>query len=196
MKPDLETREKAFFDAAAVWCNGKNGFVRLPLLGWFAYVFVRSLGDPHYQSALSLLNLGFHEIGHLLFSYFGKFMSILGGTILETLIPLYAMFHFYRQKDFFAVAMSFGWLSTVLFGIARYAGDAQKMTIPLVSLSWEPTILHDWNYLLSQVGLLKHDAWVAFLFRIAGTGSMLLCFGFGGWLIVRMILGKKTGQEG
>ena len=176
-----------FREEAAAWCRGKNGFLRVPLLLWFAYVLMKTLLDPHYSNLLWPLNLGFHEAGHLLFSYGGQFPGMLGGTLLEGAMPVVGAYYFYRKRDFFAIALCFGWLSTALFSIARYAGDARQMAIPLVSLSWDPEIRHDWNYLLSRWGILEYDQVVAFLFRALAVGSMLFCLGFGFWLVFRMI---------
>jgi hypothetical protein len=177
-------------EEAAAWCRGKNGFLRLPLLLWFGYVLVKTLRDPSCQNLLWPLNLGFHEAGHLLFSYFGKFLYMLGGTLLEGLMPVFGIYYFYRKRDFFAMALCLGWLSTALFSIARYAADARQMTIPLVSLSWDSEVTHDWNYLLSQWGLLRYDQAVAFLFRSLAVGAMLLCLTCGFWLVSRMILNR------
>lgn len=131
-------------DEAAQWCRGKNWLIRLPLLGWFAHVLVKSLEDPSYQSILAGLNLGLHELGHLVFSFFGTFLNVLGGTLLEFLAPFLGMINFYRQKDFFAVALCFGWLATALFDIARYAADARAMSLPLVTpFGADPVVAHD-----------------------------------------------------
>jgi hypothetical protein len=156
----------------------------------FGYILIRTLQDPSYHNLLWPLNLGFHEAGHLLFGYGGQFLGMLGGTLLEGLMPIFGVYYFYRKRDFFSSVLCFGWLSTALFSIARYAADARKMVIPLVSLSPDPEILHDWNYLLSHWGLLEHDQTVAFLFCAFGVGSMLLCLAGGSWLVSRMIFNQ------
>ena len=177
-------------EEASAWCRGKNGFLRLPLLLWFGYVLIKTLRDPSYCNLLWPLNLGFHEAGHLLFSYCGKFLGMLGGTLLEGLVPMIGAYYFYRRRDFFAIALCFGWLSTALLSIARYVDDARTTVIPLVSLSWDSEVTHDWNYLLYQWGLLQHDHTIAFLFRSLAVGSMMICLGFGLWLVSRMIFNR------
>ena len=175
-------------EEAAAWCRGKNGFLRIPLLLGFGYILIKTLRDPSCTNLLWPLNLGFHEAGHALFGYGGKFLGMLGGTLLEGLMPVFGVYYFYRRRDFFSAALSFGWLSTALFSIARYAADARQMAIPLVSLSADPEIIHDWNYLLGQWGLLQYDQTVAFLFRVLAVGSMLLCLVTGSWLVYRMVI--------
>ncbi len=182
-------------EEAAAWCRGKNGYLRLPVLFWFGYILIKMLRDPSYCNLLWPLNLGFHELGHLLFSYFGEFLCMLGGTLLECLAPVFSVYYFYRKRDFFSSVLCFGWLSTAFFSVARYAGDAREMSLPLVSLSLEPEIKHDWNYLLGHWGILQHDHAVGFLFRALAVGSMLVCLAAGFWLVFRMIT-SRDGDTG
>lgn len=175
---------------AAAWCRGKNGFLYLPMVLWFGYLFVRFLMDPSYCCFLWPLNLGFHEMGHIVFSFGGKFLNMLGGTLLEFLAPVLCAFYFFKKRDFFSMVLCFGWLSTALYSIAKYAADARRMTLPLVSLSWSSEITHDWNYLLGQIGLLSYDAVIAFFFRLLAGASMLACLVSGAWLVWHMMTGR------
>lgn len=45
-----------------------------------------------------MLNLGIHELGHMLFRPAGEFLCIAGGTILQLLIPIISVFMFVRQQ--------------------------------------------------------------------------------------------------
>ena len=52
-------------------------------------------------------NLAFHEFGHLFFRPFGEFMSILGGSLFQVLLPLALLAVFaVRQRDNFAAAVA------------------------------------------------------------------------------------------
>lgn len=171
---------------------GRNWLARLPFLLYFVFVLIRSLGDPSYRSLLSGLNLGLHELGHLAFSFFGQFLSMLGGTLLECLAPVFGMINFYRQKDFFAICLCFGWLSTVFFDVSVYVADARAMSLPLVSPFGSDSAQHDWNYLLGRMGMLQFDTFFAFMLRSAAVISMLVCIVSGAWLISQMISQDKT----
>jgi len=173
----------SFINEAIEWCRGKGWHWRLPFLIWFAYVLIRHLINPMYNSILAPLNLGIHELGHLIFSLFGKFIGIAGGTILQCLTPLFGAINFYRQQDFFAIALCFGWLSTNLFDVARYVADARLMSLPLVAPFGSEDVVHDWNYLLSRMGLLQFDTALAFIIKCVATLSMLACLVFGACLI-------------
>jgi hypothetical protein len=183
---DKETIQSIYGDAID-WCQGKSWLARLPFLAWFTYLLIKYLQDPRYWNVFSYLNLGIHELGHYVFSFFGVFVHVLGGTLLECLAPVFGVINFYRQRDFFAIAVCFGWLSTVLFGVAAYAGDARTMGLPLVTpFGLDTPVTHDWNYLLSRLGLLQYDAAVAFLIRGAAVISMLVCLITGIWLLWNM----------
>ncbi len=165
------------------WSRQKSWPVRLLLLLWFAYVLARQSADAEYGSVLSWLNLAIHELGHLVFAPLGGFMGILGGTLLQLIAPMASVINFYRQNDFFAICLCFGWLSTNFFDIARYSGDARAMQLTLVSPFGGEGAIHDWNYLLGKMHILQYDSWCAFIFRGFAVFFMLLCLVSGGWLL-------------
>jgi len=170
------------------WCEERNGFFRLPLLIWFAYIFVRHIMDPNYYDLLGSINLGFHEFGHMIFGFGGTFLMTTGGTILQLLVPLLGVLNFLRQSDYFAAVLCFGWLSSNFFGVALYASDAQAMALPLVTpFGMTPAVSHDWNYMLTQMGILSYDAAVALFFRFCAVLSMAFCLVVGGWMVFLMI---------
>ncbi|MDD5166643.1 MAG: hypothetical protein PHQ57_04580 [Candidatus Omnitrophica bacterium] len=172
------------------WCKGKNWHWRLLILAWFAYVLFRHLNDPMYNSILGALNLGIHELGHFVFGLFGNFLGVLGGTLLQCFVPVLSVANFYHQRDFFAIALSFGWLSTNFFDVARYIADARAMELPLVS-PFGMSAIHDWNHLLSKLGLLEYDHMLSFSIKVLALISMLACLVAGGWLIWQMKLQKE-----
>ena len=48
-------------------------------------------------------------------------------------MPVLSMAMFWRQRDFFAIAVCFGWLSENLFDVATYAGDARSRHLHLIT---------------------------------------------------------------
>lgn len=177
---------RAILDEVVNWCQGKKWWVRLPFLLWFAYVLFRHLLDPEYSSILGPINLGIHELGHFVFGFLGEFLSVAGGTLLQLSIPVFAIFNFLRQSDFFSIALSFGWLSTNLFSIATYVADARRLELPLVTPFGGDTVVHDWEYLLSTMNILQYDTVIAFVFRVMAVITMLFCFVSGAWLLWQM----------
>jgi hypothetical protein len=176
---------------AIEWCQGRNWLVRLPLLLFFVYVLARHLSDPLYSSILGPLNLGIHELGHFIFGFMGEFLGVAGGTIFQLFVPLFAIFNFHRQNDFFAIALSFGWLSTSLFSVATYAADARTLSLPLVTpFGGGETVVHDWEYMLSTMNILQYDSLVGGIFRVLAIISMLISFTAGAWLLWQMKVGR------
>lgn len=155
------------------------------LLG-FVLLFYQYLKNPDASSIFNGLNLGIHETGHLLFSWCGQFLCIAGGTIFQLAVPFYGMWNFYKQKDFFAVSLCFGWLSTNLFNLSVYMNDAIVRQLHLVSPMGSEGIIHDWNYLFSHMGILPYCHIFAGLVWLLAVISMLFCFYSGVWILWQM----------
>jgi hypothetical protein len=121
------------------------------------------------------VNLIFHEAGHIIFGLFGNFLGLIGGSLLEALIPLIVTIHFYNQKHFFSTAFGCWWLSTALLSISIYAGDAEARALPLIT---RDISTHDWYNILSQIGLLKYDHLFGFFFWVTSAFSIGFLFYF------------------
>jgi hypothetical protein len=155
-----------------------------------AWIFYRHLQDPFYGGIVKGLNLAIHEIGHVLFGFVGEFIGIAGGTILQLAAPLVAAWLFYRQRDYFAIAIALCWLGTSCFDVAVYAADARAGDLPLVGLGGgDPE--HDWFIMLAETNLLNHDQVVGACFRVLGMIAFLSGLGFGAWL-TRMAATSKS----
>ena len=141
---------------------------RLALLGvlafwtWqFAHMDHRLLidGIPEINGSLwHLVNLVFHEAGHLLFRPFGDFMSVLGGSLLQLLVPLAFLLSFLlRQRDPFAAAAGLWWLGQSLMDLAPYIHDAQAQRMLLLGgvSGGDVPGYHDWNNVLGRLGSLE-----------------------------------------
>jgi len=105
---------------------------------------------------LDRVNLTAHEAGHLLFSWFGQFIMILGGTIGQLLVPAAFTVYFSLRHVYFSASVTLFWIGQNFLNISVYAKDAQAMNLPLVSIGGGDAI-HDWNYILTKVGLLRWD---------------------------------------
>jgi hypothetical protein len=197
MSPPIKVRKwrkwlRSFVGEAEEWSQGRMWYVRGFLWTYFAYVFIRHLANSEYHSLFGGINLGIHELGHLVFRPLGEFISVTGGTFWELLVPVLSFYIFHRQRDFFALFVSAGWLSTALFDVATYAGDARAMELPLVSpFGGGEDIIHDWNHMLGAMGLLNADHAIAFLFRLLAAAFMLAVLLWGGWLL-RIMMRRET----
>jgi hypothetical protein len=188
----LKGFEMAWLADIRDWCKGRSWFVRLPIWLYLAYVGVRQFQEPEtYASLFAGINLGIHEGGHLLFRPLGnEFLHIAGGTIAQLGAPIISMYILLQQRDCFGITFCFGWLSTNLIAVGVYMADARAMALPLVSAegggSDSPAIIHDWNWLFGQLGLLSHDETIGLLTRGLGSASMLVALLGGAWIMWEM----------
>ena len=118
---------------------------------------------------LDRLNLVIHEGGHPLFSWFGETMNILGGTLLELVVPLGIAIYFWWQRHTAGVAFCSFWFFENFLYIGTYMADARRLTLPLVG-SGE----HDWEILFSQWGVLHLDQKIGGMTRTIGWWGMVL----------------------
>jgi hypothetical protein len=91
-----------------------------------------------------------------------------------------------KQRDYFALTVSFAWLSTVFLDVSRYSADAKKQLLPLVSPFGRESIIHDWNYILSSLGILDIAPFVGFFFLLLSFLSGLFAIIWGGWILKLM----------
>lgn len=185
----------AFFDEVRQSAPGKLWQPRALLLLICGWILLRHLQDPLYGGIVKGLNLGIHELGHVVFAFFGDFVGIAGGTLLQLAIPLIAFWMFYRQRDYFAIAIAFCWLGTNFFDVSAYAADARAGELPLVSLGGgDPE--HDWFVMLAETNLLYYDNVIGGLFRLLGMVSFGVGLAFGFWVIRQMRARRKSMERG
>ncbi|MDD4409328.1 MAG: hypothetical protein PHW52_01605 [Candidatus Pacebacteria bacterium] len=99
---------------------------------------------------LDWVDLFIHELGHLAFRPFGEMIYFAGGSILQILVPLLCAMYFLRNKDIFSSSIVCLWLGQSFINIAIYLKDAQAMSLFLIGGG-----THDWNFMLSRLGLLS-----------------------------------------
>lgn len=133
--------------------------VRLPVLAGSGFVaalavlfFVRRNTGTFFDG----VDLVIHEAGHVVFSLGGDFLQFAGGTLLQLLAPIAFGIYFLRRAKVFSVQFCLLWLGQSLLNVARYVADARAMQLPLVGGG-----IHDWNYMLGQLGLLRQDTAIA-----------------------------------
>lgn len=172
-------------DRVRAWAAGRRWWLRAPLLAWLLWILVHYWDDPTHTTLFHGIDLAFHEIGHILWAPLGEFMGMAAGTLTQVLIPVAAGAVLYRQRDWFGVAFALAWVGINCFEVATYAGDALARRLPLVSTGGgEP--IHDWTYMLGELGLLRHTELVAAAWRWLGRLLMSAGIGFGTWVLWQM----------
>ena len=143
----------------------KLGFVLL--VGLYGAVCALS---PSTYRFLDRVDLVFHEAGHPIFGLFGEFIGILGGSLMQLLIPAIVVGYFFFHQQPYSGAVSLFWLAQSLFNVSVYVRDARAQALPL--LGGEDT-LHDWHFLLGRLHLLKWDLALGNLVYLAGLGALV-----------------------
>jgi hypothetical protein len=168
---------------------------RLPLWLLMVYVFFQHLHDTLYTSFLGGLNLGVHELGHLVFTAFGTTIMVMGGTFWQCAVPVIAAVMFLRQKDWFALTFALFWFSTNLFGIAVYIADSRAQVLDYVSYAAGDNTIHDWEYMLTKLHLLNQDIVLGQFVRFAGILTMLTSLVLGAYVLFLMWQANRNEQN-
>jgi len=141
------------------------------------------------NSFFHLVNLPFHEAGHLFFQLFGRWMASLGGTLGQLLIPLTCLLVLLlKTKDPFGASVSLWWFGENFMDIAPYINDARNQELMLLGgiTGREADYgYHDWEFILSEIGLLRYDHILAYIAHGLGIVLMLLSFAWAGYVLLK-----------
>jgi hypothetical protein len=143
------------------------------------------------NSFLHLVNLPFHEAGHIIFRPFGAFITSLGGTLGQLLMPSICMgVLLIKTRDPFGASVALWWTGENFLDIAPYMNDARAGQLPLLGGNFghsAPYGFHDWQYLLTESGLLQYDHVLAKAVFVMGSAIMLLSLLWSGLLLVNRL---------
>lgn len=135
---------------------------------WIAY-------DPMQGSFLDNVDLAIHETGHLIFRLFGEFMMIAGGSLFQVIMPILFVGYFIWQKSYYSAAIVSLWVGQSILNVWVYASDAVVMQLVLTSgFTGTEGSFHDWNYLLTETGLIGSTKKVASVLRFVGTATIVI----------------------
>lgn len=133
---------------ADFWRTWHYSVLLAPLCLWF----LARYGAYTWADAGDLV---IHEAGHVFFRVLGPFMGLLGGTLMQLLVPFALALSFLRREYRPGVQICLIWLGQSCLNVAVYAADARRQVLPLLG---GPHVLHDWHAILGQLGLLEWDA--------------------------------------
>jgi hypothetical protein len=132
--------------------------------------FVWCALDPHQPRLIDGANLLIHEAGHLFFRPFGEFMMIAGGSLFQVIVPsIFVGYFIYYRKPYSAALVLF-WVGESIVNVSVYAADAAAMELPLTGGS---DSVHDWNYLLSRLGMLSATVTIGRMIRLTGAATII-----------------------
>ncbi len=167
-------------DAFSFWGRGAL-FVLFFCWGWW-FIFAGIDWTAIGGSFLHNVNLPFHEFGHVLFSPFGRFMSILGGSLFQVTMPLGLMLAFIlKHRDNFAASLMLWWSGQNFIDVSPYIADAPYRAIPLIGGLDESA--HDWGNLLTITGDLDSAMTIARFSFGLGVLFIVLSYVWGGYIL-------------
>jgi hypothetical protein len=163
-------------------------FVILLIYGW-KFILTPIESSTIYSSFWHLVNLPFHEAGHIIFRPLGRFMTSLGGSLGQLLMPLVCLGVFLIvTRDAFAGSVALWWFGENFIDLAPYINDARALVLPLLGGNTgrtSPYGFHDWEFILNESGLLRYDHVIAQISHKAGIVIMLLAYLWGGYILFK-----------
>ena len=135
-----------------------RAIILIGLIVWTWRFAQASSAAPASESILHLPNLVFHEAGHVLFSPFGQFMRVLGGSLFQFALPLALAAVFVKQHNPFGSAVCTWWAGQNLIDLAPYIADARALQLVLLGGRTGAEVQgHDWEYILATLGWMRFD---------------------------------------
>jgi len=158
----------------------------LILFVWTLQFARLGVNEAAQSSVLHLPDLVFHEAGHVVFGLFGRFMTVLGGSLFQILVPVICAIALLRQAQPFGAAVCVWWAGQNLVDVAPYIADARALQLVLLGGHTGAEVEgHDWEFLLTELGWLHRDGTLGLAaFRI-GIAVMLGAIAWGTVLVVR-----------
>lgn len=143
------------------------------LFGWVA--FVRKAQVP----LLSLVDLGFHELGHLVARPFPDLIMFMAGSVAQVAVPVGLAAYFLARKDRLAGALCLAWAATSARDVSVYIADAPFQRLELIGGQ------HDWAFILGgHWDALDKAAPIAAAVRALGIGMLFAGFALCIWFLV------------
>ena len=137
---------------------------------------------------LDYANLAIHEAGHPLFGIFaeenqvgfGYTLMILGGTLLELIVPAVCAFAFFFRRELTGVAFCLFWFFENFLYIGHYMATARTLDIQLVGAGD-----HDWEILFTHWNTLVHDQQIGHSTQALGWLGLLATVAWFAWRSLR-----------
>lgn len=151
------------------------------LLWWTVRLLPHPLdADRLMGSFLHSVNLPFHEAGHIVLAPFGDFMTVLGGSLFQIIVPAVCAMAFARREDWFAASACVWWAGENLLDLGPYIADARALQLPLIGGATGAEVTgHDWEAILERLGWLHLDRRLGMAAHVTGSAIMIAALAVG-----------------
>jgi hypothetical protein len=127
--------------------------------------------NPKAYRFLDRVDLVFHEAGHLILGLFGEFIGILGGSLMQVLIPAIVTGYLILYNQRWSGMVTLFWVGQSLFNVSVYVKDARAQALPLLG---GEDVIHDWNWLLGRLHMLRWDQTLGNLVYFLGVLALTI----------------------
>jgi hypothetical protein len=127
----------------------------------------------------------FHEAGHVVFRLFGEWVTVLGGTLGQLIMPaILGGALLIKNRDPFGAAIGLWFVGVSLLDIAPYMYDALHPQLMLLSGMTGEDGGHDWIFLFSSLGLLQKSQFIGALVHKIGALMVVIALSWGTWVLL------------
>jgi hypothetical protein len=162
-------------------------WILLALLAWWTVGLVTHPVNGAYvgESFLHLINLPFHEAGHIFFAPLGQFMMSFGGSLTQVLVPVVCAVAFGKREDWFGVTVCAWWAGQNLVDLGPYIADARALQLVLLGGHTGAEVEgHDWEAILTSLGWMRYDRTLGATAHWLGSLTMIASIGAGAWVVM------------
>ncbi len=158
----------------------------LAIWSWFLIGYDYRIAEIN-QSFMHNILLPIHEAGHVIFRILGEFMMVLGGSLMQLLVPLGISLAFIvKRHDNFAAATGLWWASVSLVDLSAYIYDALYPQMTLIGGSvGDEAGIHDWINILRTVNLLQHAHAYGSIAHFLGSVLMVASLAWACYILLR-----------
>ena len=161
----------------------------LAYMAWLIVFLMTDYGTPqgrvHMPFVLIVtdwINLFIHEGGHGIFQIFGQFIYMLGGSLMQIILPAAAVFVFLRS-GMGTLPFTLFWLGENIVNVSVYMSDAPFRRLPLIS----KYATHDWGYITDTLGVTHLAEDFGLAVKILGILVCLGGLGVGIFIVIQRI---------
>ncbi len=160
------------------------------LYGGWQFINMDFINNPMAigSSYMHRVNLIFHEAGHVIFMPLGWFMTKLGGTLGQLLMPVVVMLTFLiKNKNNFGASVGLWWLGQSFMDCAPYIDDAldQKLVLLGGFTGADRPGSHDWTNILSEFDKIDKHREIANTFDTIGATLIFIALIWSGFLLYK-----------